>query len=63
MGKAEFASGVDKLTNYISDMIDYNRIIQVYLNMSNTPQTRNEILTKIQPLKKYLIKCWKSLRN
>ena len=51
MGKSEFASGVDKLTNYISDMIDYNRIIQVYLNMSNTPQTRNEIFIKIQPLK------------
>ena len=24
MGKSEFASGVDKLTNYISNMIDYN---------------------------------------
>ena len=52
MGKSEFASGVDKLTNYISDMIDYNRIIQVYLNMTNTPQTRIEIFNKIQPLKK-----------
>ena len=40
LGKGEFASGVDKLTNYIADMIDYNRIIQVYLKMSNTPQTR-----------------------
>ena len=52
MGKSEFAANVDKLTNYISDMIDYNRIIQVYLNMSNTPQTRNEIFNKIEPLKK-----------
>ena len=52
LGKAEFASGVDKLTNYISDMIDYNRIIQVYLNMSNTPQTRIELFNKIEPLKK-----------
>jgi hypothetical protein len=52
MGKAEFASGVDKLTNFLSDMIDYNRVIQVYLNMSNTPQTRIEIFNKIQPLKK-----------
>ena len=52
IGKPEFASGVDKLTNFLSDMIDYNRVIQVYLNMSNTPQTRNEIFDKIQPLKK-----------
>ena len=57
MGKSEFAANVDKLTNYISDMIDYNRIIQVYLNMSNTPQTRNEIFNKIEPLKNCLIKC------
>ena len=54
MGKAEFASGVDKLTNYISNIIDYNRIIQVYLNMSNTPQTRIEIFNKIEPMKKAL---------
>ena len=39
MGKPEFASGVDKVSNFLSDMIDYNEIIQVYLNMSNTPQT------------------------
>ena len=52
IGKPEFASGVDKLTNFLSDMIDYNRVIQVYLNMSNTPQTRTEIFNKIQPLKK-----------
>ena len=52
MGKSEFASGVDKLTNYISDMIDYNRIIQVYLNMSNTPQTCLELFHKIEPLEK-----------
>ena len=52
MGKSEFAASVDKLTNYISDMIDYNRIIQVYLNMSNTSQTRIEIFNKIEPLKK-----------
>jgi len=52
MGNAECVSGVDKITNYISDMIDYNRIIQVYLNMTNTPQTRIEIFNKIQPLKK-----------
>ena len=39
MGKPEFASGVDKVCNFLADMIDYNKIIQVYLNMSNTPQT------------------------
>ena len=50
--KAEFASGVDKLTSFLPDLIDYNRIIQVYLNMSNTPQTRIEIFHKIEPLKK-----------
>ena len=52
MGKPEFASGVDKVCNFLADMIDYNKIIQVYLNMSNTPQTRNEIFNKIEPLKK-----------
>ena len=63
MGKAEFASGVDKLTNYISDMIDYNRIIQVYLNMSNTPQTRIEIFSKVDPLKKNCLRnYWISLK-
>ena len=51
MGKSEFASGVDKLTNHIFDMIDYNRIIQVYINMTNTPQTRIQIFDKLQPLK------------
>ena len=45
-GKPEFASGVDKLTDFLSDMIDYNRVIQVYLNMSNTPQTRIEMFNK-----------------
>jgi hypothetical protein len=63
MGKAEFASGVDKLTNYISDMIDYNRIIQVYLNMTNTPQTRIEIFNKIEPLKKLLDKILKKFEE
>ena len=43
IGKSEFAASVDRLTNYISDMIDYNRIIQVYRIMSDTPQTQNEI--------------------
>jgi hypothetical protein len=56
MGKPEFASGVDKVCNFLADMIDYNKIIQVYLNMSNTPQTRNEIFNKIEPLKKIFAK-------
>ena len=56
MGKPEFASGVDKVCNFLADMIDYNTIIQVYLNMSNTPQTRNEIFNKIEPLKKIFAK-------
>ena len=63
MGKPEFASGVDKVSNFLSDMIDYNKIIQVYLNMSNTPQTRNEIFNKIEPLKKYLINYLTNLKN
>jgi hypothetical protein len=37
MGKSEFATNVDKLTNYVSDMIDYNRIIQVYLKYVKYP--------------------------
>ena len=63
MGKAEFASGVDKITNYISDMIDYNRIIQVYLIMTNTPQTRIEIFNKIEPLKKVMGKVLKKFEE
>jgi hypothetical protein len=51
MDKPEFSSIIDKICNFISDMIDYNRIIQVYLNPSNTPQTRDAILNKIEPLK------------
>ena len=50
MDKLEFPSIVDKFCNIISDMVDYNRIIQVYLNPSNTPQTRDAILNKIEPL-------------
>ena len=57
IGKPEFASGVDKLTNFLSDVIDYNRVIQVYLNMSKTPQTRMEILYRFNPCRHYLIKC------
>ena len=49
MDKPEFASIVDKICNFISDMVDYNRIIQVYLNPSNTPQTRDAIANKLEP--------------
>jgi hypothetical protein len=31
------SSKIDSLCNFLSDMIDYNSIIQVYLNPSNTP--------------------------
>ena len=32
-------------------MLDYNEIIQVYLNPANTPQTRSQIFNNIEPLK------------
>ena len=51
MDKPEFSSIIDTIRNFISDMIDYNRIIQVDLNPSNTSQTRDAILNKIEPLK------------
>ena len=44
---SDMATTIDKISNYISDMIDFNKIIQVYLNPSNTPQTRQEIMSKI----------------
>ena len=47
----DFATNVDKISNYISDMIDFNKIVQVYLNPSNTPQTRQEIMNKITQFK------------
>ena len=56
MGKPEFSSGVDKVCNFLADVIDYNKIIQEYLSMSNTPQTRNDIFNKIEPLKKIFAK-------
>ena len=32
-------------------MIDYNKIIQVYLNPANTPQTRSQIFNNLETLK------------
>ena len=46
----EFSSIIDKVCELISDMIDYNKIIQAYLIQTNTPQTRSEIFNKIEPL-------------
>ncbi len=37
-------------------MIDYNRIIQDYLNPSNTPQTRDAISNKIEPFPTELLR-------
>ena len=51
MNTADVASNIDKNTNYLSDMIDYNKVIQVYLNPANTPQTNSEIFNKLEPLK------------
>jgi hypothetical protein len=44
MDKPEVSSIIDKICNFLSDMVDYNRIIQVYLNPSNIPQTRDAIM-------------------
>ena len=51
MNTADVASNIDKITNYLSDMIDYNKVIQVYIHPANTPQTKSEILNKLEPLK------------
>ena len=51
MNTAEVASNIDKISNYLSDMIDYKQVIQVYWNPPNTPQTKSEILNKLEPLK------------
>ena len=51
MNTADVASNIDKITNYLSDMIDYNKVIQVYINPANTPQTKSEIFNKLEPLK------------
>jgi hypothetical protein len=63
MDKPEFSSIIDKICNFISDMIDYNRIIQVYLNPSNTPQTRDAIMNKIEPLKSIFQKMLKNFER
>ena len=63
MDKPEFASIIDKICNFISDMIDYNRIIQVYLNQSNTPQTRDSIANKLEPLKSIFQKMLKNFER
>ena len=49
MNTAEVASHIDKISNYLSGMIDYNKVSQVYLNPANTPQTTGEILNKSNP--------------
>ena len=47
MHTADVASNIDKITNYLSDMIDYKKVIQVYINPANTPQTKSEIFNKL----------------
>ena len=51
LNKPVIASNIDNLCNFLSDMLDYNKIIQVYLNPSNTPQTRSQIFNNIITLK------------
>ena len=63
MDKPEFASIVDKICNFISDMVDYNRIIQVYLNPSNTPQTLDALMNQIEPMKSIFQKMLKNFER
>ena len=63
MDKPEIASIVDKICNFISDMFDYNKIIQVYLDPSNTPQTRDAILDQIEPIKSIFQKTLKNFER
>ena len=51
INKPVIASKIDILCNFLSDMLDYNKIIQVYLNPANTPQTRSQIFNSIETLK------------
>ena len=48
MDEPEFSSIIDKMCNSLSDMVDYTRITQVYLNPSHTPQTRDAIVNEIE---------------
>ena len=50
MNTADVASNIDKITNCLPDMIDYNKVIRVYLNPASTPQTKSEIFNKVEPL-------------
>ena len=45
------ASNIDKITDYLSDMIYYNKVIQVYINPASTPQTKSQIFNELEPLK------------
>ena len=63
MNKPDISGKIDSLCNYLSDMIDYNKIIQVYLNPTNTPQTRSQIFNNIETLKTMFDKILKGFRK
>jgi hypothetical protein len=63
MNKPDISIRVDNLCNFLSDMIDYNKIIQVYLNQANTPQTRSQIFNNIESLKTMFDKILKGFRK
>ena len=63
MNKPDISIRVDNLCIFLSDMIDYNKIIQVYLNQANTPQTRRQIFNNIESLKTMFDKILKGFRK
>ena len=63
INKLVIASKIDILCKIVSDMLDYNNIIQVYLNPANTPQTRSQIFNNIETLKTMFDKILKGFRK
>ena len=63
INKPDISGKIDSLCNFLSDMIDYNKIIQVFLNPSNTPQTRSQIFNSIETLKPMIIKMKQGFRK
>ena len=63
INKPDISGKIDSLCNFLSDMIDYNKIIQVYLNPANTPQTKSQIFNSIETLKPMIVKMKQGFRK
>ena len=63
INKPHISGKIDSLCNFLSDMIDYNKIIPVFLNPSNTPQTRSQIFNSIETLTPMFIEMKQGFRT